>query len=326
MPKRVSEEITLEKFKKMHLPKLKTLFIKYPFKNYQLDSIGINKKKMVAYLLGTISGKNIYNFSTLKKENLLGFISLRKLNYLTEHFNFSIHSIRHFLYSKAFQNKCPLLLNYALSNLKGVDVVTSKVASDDIVTIHSLEDNDFNFVGNQIDLILNLKYYKIKSGIDTHKFSIMKKNDLNSVLGIIERVHTINSYAYDPNFNNEAVVRLYQKVTKNSFENNNFITFVYKFRKKVIGFVTIKFNDVFSKHSNKKCASLDFIGVDNKNSGKGIGSKLNSFAINYLKNNNFDICAIKTLSDNYYALRICNKLGFKITSSSLLFHKWMKKV
>lgn len=324
--KKFSDEIRLEEFKKQYLPQLKKFFLKYPFKNYQLNNIGINKKNMVKYLISTIYGREINNFSALEEDTLLGFISLRKLNYFSEMFGYYIYSIKHFLYDKKFKTNCQLLLDYSLLAIKNIDVVTCKIASDDISTIHSLEDSEFNFVGNQIDLILNINDYAPIQNIDKKNISIAKKEDLPQILKIIGKVHTKNPFIYDPYFDNNKVIKLYCELMKDSFLNDDFIIFVYKSNKKVIGFISVKFNKFFSKYSNKKCASLDFIGVDNQNSEKGIGTQLNICALNYLKNNSFDICAVKTLSDNYSSLRICSKVGFKITSSSLLFHKWITKV
>lgn len=314
--------IRLDKYKDADAPELKKLFIDYPYKNFQLANIGIDKNRMVDYLIDTISGEEIFNFSAYHLEKLKSFISLRKLKVLSDFFGYSIYSIRHFLKQNQDEKATQLLLNFAVSCMQDANVITSKVASDDINIIHSLEENSFNFVGNQIDLILNLEDYSILEGIDEKNISLVTEEELPGVLNIIEMVHTKNPYAYDPYFDNNKVKKLYQKITIDAFKNKTYKIFVYKLKNKIIGFITLKYNYNFSSYSKKKCASVDFIGVDKSNAFKGLGSQLNAFIVNLLKKENYDICAVKTLSDNYSALRICNKLGFKITASSLLFHKW----
>jgi L-amino acid N-acyltransferase YncA len=322
---KANQKIILDKFKDEDAKELKQLFIDYPYKNFQLKNIGIDKNRMVDYLIDTISGKDIFNYSAYQLDKLKAFISLRKLNMLSKFFDYSIYSIRHFLKSNDNEKDPQLLLNYALSSMLDADVITSKVASDDISIIHSLETNSFNFVGNQIDLILNLNEYNIDKSIDENNISLVKEDELSDVLRIIEMVHTKNPYAYDPNFDNDLVKKLYQKITVDAAKEKSYKIFVYKINSKIIGFITMKYNYNFSAYSKKKCASLDFIGVDKNEAFKGLGVQLNIYVLNMLKSEGYDICAVKTLSDNYSALRICNKLGFKITGSSLLFHKWRDK-
>ncbi|HOK40167.1 MAG TPA: GNAT family N-acetyltransferase [bacterium] len=313
-------------FKKKYLEQLKKFFIHYPYKKYQLSTIGISKRKMTEYLLTTIEGEETFNFAAIAKTKLVGFITLKKLFFLSNIFGYNIFSMKHFLYDNSFKEKSKLLLNYSIAEKKEIDVITCKVASDDITTIHILEDNNFNFVGNQLDLILDLTKYKKNYEYEKKYIREAKRDDFKEIYKIIKKVHTKNPYIYDPNFDNNDVVKLYCKILEYHLNDELYKIFVYEKENQVIGFITIKLNVIFSKYAGKNCVSLDFIGVQNNYQNKGIGSQLNAFSLDYLKANNYEICAVKTLSDNYYSIYICSKFGFKITSSNLLFHRWIKKV
>ncbi len=58
---------------------------------------------------------------------------------------------------------------------------------------------------------------------------------------------------------------------------------------------------------------------------RGIGIALNRWALYPLAEGEAAFVAVRTSASNYAALATCFHTGFKVTSTSLHFHKWIRR-
>ena len=83
---------------------------------------------------------------------------------------------------------------------------------------------------------------------------------------------------------------------------------------------TVAFALMDSKDFNKNSCYVDFLGVLPTSQGKGIGSKLMEKANEFAKSKNFPLLSLSVIGRNTGAIRLYEKLGFKIIkkNSSIL--------
>lgn len=130
---------------------------------------------------------------------------------------------------------------------------------------------------------------------------------------------------YDPLIPRSISQSLYQRLVANCFDQPHFRVFVARRQGEVKGFIAAKINEKFSNVVGRKCGSLDFIGVVPESRSRGLGAALNNEALFHLSDEGVQFVAVRTLASNYAALGNCYKTGFKVTSSSLHFHRWIRR-
>lgn len=122
-------------------------------------------------------------------------------------------------------------------------------------------------------------------------------------------------FKLDKKFKDEEFKKLYKVWIDNSLENN-FATdvLVYIEKNKLGGFVTYKINDNY--------ATIGLIAVSTDQQGKGIGRKLIQFVETKLIESNILSLRIPTQKENIEACSFYEKLGYKITESTIIKHYW----
>jgi len=93
----------------------------------------------------------------------------------------------------------------------------------------------------------------------------------------------------------------------------------------VQGFIVGKINVNFSNVVGLRCGSLDFIGVRPEFRRKGIGEALNCAALGWMASMGVTFAGVRTLASNYPALKTCLASDFRISSTSLHFHRWIRR-
>jgi ribosomal protein S18 acetylase RimI-like enzyme len=302
------------------------LFSKYPHKDHQLGAMDVSKKRMVEYLLKTLDHSNTQSICLRNEGRLTGLISLKSLPWMSEHFGLRMHAVAHLL---GEESEGPLvrarLLRYVIEELPEVDFLDCRVAVDDVHGAHALEICGFRYVGTEIYLGQRLEP---REKPDLHPdFEIVDCGvaDRESVLQIAERTHVHNRFAYDPKININAAKSLYRRLVSNCFNRDQFHVLVARSRGCVQGFIVSKISSTFSETVGKTCGSLDFIGVRPDSRNKGLGAALNEWALYHMSNHGTRFVAVRTLANNYAALATCYRTGFKVTSTSLHFHRWIQR-
>jgi ribosomal protein S18 acetylase RimI-like enzyme len=144
------------------------------------------------------------------------------------------------------------------------------------------------------------------------------------VLEIVEDTHVHNRFAYDPIIREDLARSLYRRLVENCFDQPQFTVLVARSLGTVEGFIISKTNETFFQVVGKKTGSLDLIGVRPAARNRGLGAELNRAALHRLAQDGVAYAAVRTLANNYPALRITFKTGFAITSTSLHFHRWIQ--
>ena len=301
------------------------LFKNYNHKNYQLRYMGISKNDMVKYLKDTLGNPNVQTICLRDEECLAGVVSLQPLPWMSKHFGFRMYAVPHLLTYSPVPVVPARLLRYVIEELSDVDFLDCRVAVDDVNSAHALEVCGFRYVGTEIYMGQLIDNYGKPDPHPDFEIGPCELHERSEVLDIVSETHIHNRFAYDPIINSGAAKSLFSKLVESCFDQDNFIVQVARSSSGVHGFIVSKLTPYFSKTVGKCCASLDFIGVRPGSRIKGLGAALNRWALYELGLKGAQYVAVRTLANNYAAMGTCYRTGFRVTSSSLHFHRWIRR-
>lgn len=123
-------------------------------------------------------------------------------------------------------------------------------------------------------------------------------------------------YKIDPYFAKGEFERFYKTWVKNSLNGEIAdCVFVYQDKDGIKGFITLKVMDDY--------CNIGLFAVDSSTRGKGIGHMLIDAAVNFTLRNGKCIIRVATQLDNWGACRFYEKYGFKLISTTSIYHKWI---
>jgi ribosomal protein S18 acetylase RimI-like enzyme len=301
------------------------LFFEYPHKNYQLRTMGVSKHRMAAYLEKTLSAPCVQTICLRDNGSLVGLVALQFLPWMSEHFGMRMYAVRHLLARSGSPLVHTRLLRFVIEELDDVDFLDCRVAVDDIYSAHALEVCGFRYVGAETFLgqkLQSLRRYDVTTTVEVGPCEVHDRDD---VLNIVEETHVHNRFVYDPLITERAARSLFRRLVENCFDQPQFQVLVAKSSDGVQGFLVSKNNRGFHDAVGIRTGSLDFIGVRPEARKNGIGAALNRVALLAMAQEGVTYVGVRTLANNYPALRNCLTTGFSVTSSSLHFHRWVKR-
>lgn len=305
---------------------IRHLFNDYRFKDHQLSFMGVSKERMVAYLKKTLKDPETNSICMNEGDQCIGLISIKFLPWMSRHFGFRMFTVSHLL----TQGNNPLiqarLLRYVMEESSDVDFLDCRVAIDDVHSAHALEICGFRYVGTEIYLGQKLTAQRPpESSADFEIRPFLHNQDAEQVLDIAGEIHVHNRFMYDPFVDEKAARSMYKRLVSSCFDHYLFNILVAEYHGRVEGFIISKLNPSYSQAVGTICGSLDFIGVRPESRTRGLGKRLNRWALHTLAGEGVSFVAVRTMGSNYPALMTCQYTGFRVTSSSLHFHKWITR-
>lgn len=301
------------------------LFHEYTYKDYQLKVMGVAKDEMTQYLAGTLVQPNTQSICLRDEGNLVGLLSLRSLPWMSEHFGLRMYAVPHLLARCDGPLVHARMLRYVIEELADVDFLDCRVAVDDVYAAHALEICGFRYVGTETYLGRHLESHDRPEPHPEYHIGPCQRHEREQVLEIAAETHVHNRFVYDPIISTAVAKSLYRKLVDNCFEHDHFQVLVARKGRTVQGFIISKLTPQFSDSMGKKYGSLDFIGVRPDTRSRGLGGALNLWSMYYLAQEGAEYVAVRTLASNYPALGTCYKTGFRVTSTSLHFHRWIQR-
>jgi ribosomal protein S18 acetylase RimI-like enzyme len=299
--------------------------LEYPHKNYQLRTMGVSKDRMAAYLETTLREPGVQTICLRDNGSLAGLVALQFLPWMSEHFGMKMYAIRHLLARSDSPLVHTRLLRFVIEELADVDFLDCRVAVDDIYSAHALEVCGFRYVGAEIFLGQKLQSLHQDDVTNAVEVGPCEAPDREEVLNIVEETHVHNRFVYDPLITERAARSLFRRLIQKCFDQSQFQVLVARAHDRVQGFLASKMNKGFHDAVGLRTGSLDFIGVRPDVRKKGIGAALNRVALQAMAQERVTYVGVRTLANNYPALRNCLTTGFSVTSSSLHFHRWVRR-
>lgn len=216
------------------------------------------------------------------------------------------------------------MLNYVMDQIPDVDFFDCRVSTADKNAIQALENAGFRFVGNEVYMARSLVQSPVPKEYGQTDCIPCPYELQTEVLELAKKTHFHNRYMYDPEVRHQDAVNVYRKYLADLGFKKEFRTMIMRNGQKLLGFIFYKYNNVLSQIVGNKYASLDFIAVNPEAQNSGVGEALNKAALFDLVRSSATHVVVRTFGSNYPAIRICQKVGFKITSSDLHFHLWVR--
>jgi GNAT superfamily N-acetyltransferase len=304
---------------------VRTLFREYPHKDYQLKFMGLAKEKMIDYLEKTLSMKNTGAICLRDGHELVGMVGLEAMPWMSEHFKMRMFAINHLLARKGRALALSRLLRYVVEELAHVDFLDCRVAVDDIQAANALESSGFRYVGVETYLCRPIRADCEPDQIEGVEIGPCEESEMDELTRLCGQIHYHNRFIYDPVITDSDARSLYGKLFSHCFDHRNFQVLVARTKTGPVGYLVTKVNPHFSSVMGVCCGSLAFAGLKPDTRGSGIGEALGKHGLNQLARQGVTMVAARLLASNYQALQSALKLGFKVTSSSLHFHRWVQR-
>jgi GNAT superfamily N-acetyltransferase len=304
---------------------VRRLFMEYPHKDFQLKSMKVSKETMADYLETTLQAASRETICLRANGKLVGLIALQSLPWMSEHFGLKMYAVPHLLAGYGGPLVRTRLLRYVIEELQEVDFLDCRIAVDDVYAAHALEAAGFRYVGTEAYLGQELGRDEPFDPPSDFEIAECSRADREQVLEIVEDTHVQNRFICDPLIGADLARSLYRKLVDNCFDQAQFTTLVARCHGAVQGFIISKVNETFCQVVGMKTGSLDFIGVRPDIRNRGLGACLNRAALYRMAQQGVQYVGVRTLANNYPALRITFKTGFAVTSTSLHFHRWIKR-
>lgn len=317
-------DLTIRPLTDQSLDQVEELFKRYPFKDFQLQQLDIPKAKMVSFLRQGLFANFTKAAGLREGGRLIGLIGVSALPWMSGLFGARMFTIRHFLTDDMGQGYFQTMIRYVLDQVEGVDFLDCRVATGDINAIHALENSGFRYVGNEIYLARSLVAEPVPEDYAQADCVACPDRLKEQVLSLVERTHSHNRFMYDPEVSHEQAANIFRKYVSGIAFKEGYRTLIQHTGDRVDGFIIYKFTPALSAAVGGNYASLDFIGVNRESQNKGIGECLNRAALHDLARSGATHVVVRTFGSNYPAIRILHKVGFKITSSDLHFHHWIR--
>jgi len=317
-------DLSLSPLTEADLEEVGCLFRDYHHKDFQLQQLDIPKGKMVDFLKRSLFTDNTNQACLREGGRVVGLIGIGALPWMSRLFGAKMYSLRHFLTADRPQGYFQTMIRYVLDQMPEVGFLDCRVASGDIQAIHALENSGFRFVGNEVYLARSLAAGKIPEEYGRTGCVPCPDELKSQVLALVEQTHVHNRFMYDPEVTLDQANDIFRRYVSGIAFQEGFQTLVMKTGSVVDGFLIYKHNSDLSQAVGGSYASLDFIGVNRASQNRGIGESLNKAALHDLAGSGATHVVVRTFASNYPAIRICHKVGFKITSSDLHFHRWFR--
>ncbi len=301
------------------------LFFDYGYKDYQLKFLGVAKERMVQYLKGTLDRADVQSLCLRNGRQLVGFMALERLPWMSDHFGVRMYAVSHLLATSGDPIIRERLVRYAIEELQDVDFLDCRVAVEDVASIQALESCGFRYVGTEVYLGTKLDDSRAPTPPPGFEIGPCQLREQKEVVKLAVETHHHNRFSYDPLLGESASKSLYGRIVANRFADGDSSVLVARSGGSVQGFIVSKLNNAFSKVVGKQCGSLDLIGVRPRGRERGLGTALNLWALHDMAGKGAVYAAVRTLAGNYPALAACYRTGFRVTSTSVHFHRWIRR-
>lgn len=304
----------------------------YPFKKEIWKSQGIQADKVTQFHLEIIKKKcegSAWKGFWGKDKSLAGLYFLEEAVWPSQ-----------MLQKKVFQTLYPLkkletsqddwkfILHQIPSLAKnlGADLVCSKVDAEDYESFNILTQSGWTWLGLSLFLTFPSKSID-SSGIQKYTFldkpgltvREYEPRDREEILEISNSSHERNHYLNDPLIDLEVKETIFPLWVDKCLNGLAAKTLVAEYEGKVAGFITLMLNKGFSKAVGINIGIIDFVAINKNLQGKGIGKVLTQCGMKWLALEN-DHIILRTIHDNYGAIKFYQRLGYTIVGGDHHFH------
>jgi ribosomal protein S18 acetylase RimI-like enzyme len=196
-----------------------------------------------------------------------------------------------------------------------------RVAADDLVVVHALQDGGFHYQELALTPWLDLSRWEPRGYRVTRRVTA---GDIPELCRISRAAFRTDRFHTDPRFDGNAANGVYERWirTWHGQTGGETVDLVLVHEDRVAGFFLSR---LFTPHATagRRIAALVLGGVDPALSGKGLGTRMYCDMMDAVQQR-ADYASVTIAVRNSAVLNLYNKLGFRISSAGeVTLHRWL---
>lgn len=322
--------LKITRLKNSNVKILKPILLQYEYKPYRQYFTKSDDSKLNRYFLkkvdSLLSNKGTQNLVVKENSEIAGILSWSESLWDSQQLGIKMARINQLIVRKDIHNTYIIkkLLTSVTKRCKhrSIKYLFHRVEVDDLLTFQILEKAGFQLQDVIINFCFNLRTSRIP--LFKSKFVIIRpyrSKDLRCLQEIARTSFIYDRFHSDPQLNKKRSDQLHAAWISNACQGLADIVLVAELNKRVVGFVSCKVDKLSERYLPFSFGTIDLIAVDRDVQGRGVGKALMRKALDWFSDK-VDIIEVGTQVRNYPALRLYQKLGFKIVSANFSLRKW----
>lgn len=324
------------------LPEIKKVICIYPFLPYRQIE-GLSREALGDFLLQELRDTLTSGWVVALKQagRLRGLISLKELPWDSSAFGLRMGKIVHVVGPIDYKESLSIfkvLVPFILQKSRdlGIEHLSLRVDTDDLAIIHGVEEAGFRLMDSIVTSIFDLKKGvspvrspRLRRGSHLRRLTSngvkirpYEEKDLEGLREMTRGLFKFGRFHTDPNLPDKACEELYVKWIERDTGGYADTILLSEQNSQITGFIACLINEDFNRHFGTNLGTIDLFGVRAQSQGRGVGTHLIRAALEWFKGK-VDLMRSGTMIKNYPAIRIYQKVGFKIVGTNFSFHKWL---
>ncbi|MCA9411153.1 MAG: GNAT family N-acetyltransferase [Candidatus Omnitrophica bacterium] len=204
------------------------------------------------------------------------------------------------------------------ARVKGADVVWMQFAEEESEWFSLLSHENGAYCGTDLRLSLRLKPGSDEDSQET-RLRPASREDLELLEKIAARGHRNSHFFRDPFLDEKKKERLFPEYLRKSFGSESRTLWVAEDGNELMGFTLLIEPTNQEESIGRRVGILDYIVVDPKFQGRGVGKALLKKSHNHLASKGFEFVELKTMLDNRSAVNFYQREGYRLVSSEVHF-------
>lgn len=313
-----------------HLETAASLFERYPYKSTQRSHQKLPPERLVGFYAENLrkdfeAGRARWVLEEAGEPR--GLAGLNDDAYHTEIYGLKMAKIAPWVVLPGAEGTAPLLeLLEREARERGFEHLSARLDGEDYPSLHFYEDHGFRL----IDVSLKFSFAfppggawsvaeSPRAGWGIRK---MRSHDAEWMAALGGAGHGQNHFLNDPDLDPEATRRLFSNWVERCIEGLAYTIYVVEDPSgQGRGFVIYLRNRGFAKAVGRNPLILDYVILDPKIRGGGMGPWLVEESLRRESGQGFDYCELRTSQHNHRAAIGYEKLGFRLCASDFIVHR-----
>lgn len=214
----------------------------------------------------------------------------------------------------------------------GAELLSARVDMEDLACIQGAEAAGWISVGTSVklsqaapavDVAGDTGYTAaVSSGVEIAELEGLTAEDERSLREVSQASHTHSHFFNDPRLDRAAAQRLFEEWAIRCARLGHATTLLARVDGRCVGFLNTLVNEAVARYTGRVAGVIDFIAVAPGVQGQGIGSRLVRAALASLAKR-ADLVEVRTMLDNFRAIRLYQRLGAVLVSADVHLHGWL---
>jgi len=271
----------------------------------------------------------VSHYLFLENGSVKSFASIKPCVWHSRHFGCKYFKIQPLFFFTADETSLEAAAKSLLEAMKkrDGDVYVTRIEAHNAALSYKMIENGFIHAGSSIRMSLRLSApsvsvdKKIKQKYDTLIIRDFKGRDLPIIEEIGQKNHVHSHFFCEIRFPRSRASDLFAEWIRQCAGGMAQKVYIAELGGEIAGFATLLTTSSLMPYINKRIGVIDFIVVDRRFQGQGVGRALLQAAFSWFEDR-VDIIELRTMADNLQAIRFYENNGFRILSADHHLHYW----